>query len=411
MSECAAEICFDAKLLGTQQHLYVIGDQCEWIDDVPTNVWHFSGELKLDSRRCFDTLLALNHVTINKLPPDRFVNAMATLTQETKIPWSYVMPHRDHRDFMKGLVNEAMVTLPLLSKAYYETTWVHQGRLLSMLQPAKIDPRRYDEVRSLNPMNAKVIDSFAPRQGDYALPVVYDRFASRTGRLTVASGPNILTVKREYRDMLQSSFDDGEILYIDFSALEPHVLLYEAGGRCPEHDMYSYISNTMFKGSATRDSVKVAVISELYGSGRTALENRLGIHGDELDEFVHNVRFLFKTDALKQRVKAEFYKNGFITNRHGRRIEIDTPLDHIFVNSYTQSTGVDVSLLGFAAIMDSLHDTDIRPLFVLHDALILDVPREYISRAMAITDVKVPGYVQKFPVKCKPFIEQGMVAT
>lgn len=396
-------ICFDAALLGTKRHLLVFNDQCAWVDDVPTDAWHFSGHEKIDSDHCFDTLLALNHVTIDVLPPEKFVNAMATLTNETQIPWAYVLPTDDHRAFMKRLVTEAKVILPTLTKTYYENTWTHQCRLLTTLQPAKIDVCRFDEVRSLNPMNSKVIDSFAPKHGDFAERVTYNRFASRTGRLTVATGPNILTIKREYRDVLRSSFDGGKILYVDFAALEPHVLLYEANGRCDAPDMYMYIADTMFKGTASRDAIKVAVISEMYGSGKRQLEERLGIQGDELDEFVHNVQFLFKTDVLKKRVKAEFYTRGFITNRHGRRIEIDTPLDHIFVNSYIQSTGVDVSLLGFIEVMRRLESPGVRPLFILHDALIIDVARDQLNEALAIKSVKVPGYVQKFPVKCKPF--------
>jgi hypothetical protein len=177
-------------------------------------------------------------------------------------------------------------------------------------------------------------------------------------------------------------------------------MLYEAGGDCPDADLYEHISSHVFGGKVSRKVAKGAVISELYGSSKEKLGIALGISGVELDTVVRGVRSLFKTPELKKRVKEEFIRSGFIRNRHGRRIAIDEPLDHIFVNSYAQSTGVDVSLLGFSTIVDLLaSDPGIRPLFILHDALILDVSSSSLDRVHSISSVNVAGYAHRFPVK------------
>jgi hypothetical protein len=39
------------------------------------------------------------------------------------------------------------------------------------------------------------------------------------------------------------------------------------------------------------------------------------------------------------------------------------------------------------------------PLYVLHDALLLDVHLEELAAVEAVSSVRVPGYVQKFPLK------------
>jgi len=71
----------------------------------------------------------------------------------------------------------------------------------------------------------------------------------------------------------------------------------------------------------------------------------------------------------------------------------------LFVNTFAQSTGVDVSLLGFKSVMDRLGTDGVRPLFVLHDALIFDVRGDRLGDVEAIDSVEVPLYDARFPLK------------
>ena len=90
---------------------------------------------------------------------------------------------------------------------------------------------------------------------------------------------------------------------------------------------------------------------------------------------------------------------GKVCNKHGRYLELDDPQDHLFVNTFAQSTGVDVALLGFKSVMDRLGIDGVRPLFVLHDALILDVRSDRLKDVENISSVKVHGYDAAFPLK------------
>lgn len=392
-------LCIDANLLGTKSHLLINNEKNSWVEEVPKDAWHFSGKIKLHSDMCLDTVMALNHINPNTLPEQKFVTMMSSLIHDESvtIPWAKVLPPRDHRSFMTGLINVAIEAMEGLSRVYYMNTWVTGSAVLRSLQPAKISKSVYDLILENSEHNTRVIESFKPYDSGYARSVTYDRFGSRTGRLTVTNGPNILTLKREYRQMIQSSYKGGSIIYIDFSALEPRILLAEADVRCNEADLYSYISRELFSNTVPRAAIKQAVISELYGSSKFAVGEVLGVQGEELDEFLGRIKMFFRTNDLLKRVKGQFIETGKITNRFGRSLVIDDPVDHILINTYTQSTGVDVALLGFSNIVNQFKNNPaFRPLFVLHDALFVDVAPNCINEVLAITSVKVPGYVHPF---------------
>lgn len=406
------QICIDSGILGTEKHL-LLDDGYRWSSVVPNDFWHLSGLHKTPSDKCLDTLLKLNGVKLDVHPPQKFVSAMTSVMSGSvqQPPWGYVMPGDAHKAFMKRLVNETKETFTSLNREFYETVWVPQATVLKSLRPMKINGKRFLQVLEESGMNHRVIDSFRPDPQGFSSSIVYDRFGTRTGRLTAKSGPNVLTLKKDFRDMIVSSFSGGSIVSVDFSALEARILLYEGGGVCPEADLYSYISSQVFGGSVSRKMIKGAVISELYGSSKAALGNALGISGKELDDFVSRVKNFFRTIDLKKKVKGEFIQKGHITNHYGRRIAIEDPLDHIFVNSWAQSTGVDVSLLGFSKIVESLAgDPGVRPLFVLHDALILDVHPDSMQSVQSIKSINVPGFSQEFFLKVENFnCSQGIV--
>lgn len=387
--------------MGTDRNL-VIDNGYRWTETVPTGAWHLSGGVKLYSDRCLDTVLQLNDRKLSLDPPDKFCRVMQRLAPGCHpVPWSKVMPEAEHRAFVRRLINEASEAMATISRDYYASTWVPGSAILRCLEPATVDIERLETYTSNAGLNTDALKGFKPTSASEAQAITYDRLATRTGRLTVASGPGILTLKREHRDVIVPTDPGGAIVYVDFAALEARIILYEGGKDCPERDMYGALARDLFCGSASRDQVKGAVISELYGSGKGALGERLGISGKDLDDFVTKVRSYFSTGLLKKRLKDEFIKLGHIHNHHGRRVPVDEPLDHLFLNYYAQSTGVDVSLLGFSSLWTHTlrHMSGVRPLFVLHDALVLDVPREHLGAILSLDRVTVPGYEQPFFLK------------
>lgn len=391
--------CISSCILGSEKNVVVSDDGFLSSLKTPKDVWLLNGAIDPMKPLCLDSLFKLGNVDIDLLPNKKWLTAMDFLTKSSNLPWNMILPKEEYKLFVKNLVNTVKETIDSLPKNYYREVWCPAGQFLSTLRPARVDSDRYKSFVEQSERDSGALETFRPGPGGFLQKVVYDRFSTRTGRLTVSSGPNILTLKKEHRKLLKSNFPNGSICSLDFSALEARIILAEAGVEVGQQDLYSSISEELFHGKIERDVVKIAVISELYGSSKHALGARLGLSGKKLDEFINLMQGHFKTSELRKRLKNEFIETGKIRNKHGRHLELDDPQDHLFVNTYAQSTGVDVSLLGFKSVVDILGEDGIRPLFVLHDALILDVREDRLKDVEAIRSTSVPGYVNEFPLK------------
>ena len=396
----------DRKILGTSKHLLSENKTYKWTADIAQNVWHLTGHIKNDSDRCLDTLFQLNGIEIDIKPPQRFIKAMDSLMSGSTAwppPWQKVMPKVAHRTFAETLLHKVTEGLERSSKDYYDRVWVPGNNLLRSLQQARVDNQRWESLIAANKGNVAAIRSFEPDANGFASQVVYDRFGTVTGRPLVASGPQILTLKKEHRNLLTSRWgEDGQLIIVDFAALEARVLLYEAGKRCDNPDMYSEINNDLFNGSANRNDVKGAVISELYGQSKRMLGERLGIKGKHLNFFVSKIKGYFRTETLMKRVKQQFVENGYLLNRYGRRVVVDNPVDHVFVNYYAQSSGADVAMLGFNEMLQQLSGYRVAPIFLIYDAIILDCHKSAVDAVNAVKTVNVDGYVQRFFLRAEP---------
>lgn len=387
----------DASLLGTERHLLCSDDGFSWRHFIPEETWHLSGKIKYANDWCLDSLLKLSKIELDTSPEKRFVKAMSIVSSGSMVPWQLVMPSQNHKEYTKKIVEGVRGAMPKLCFDYFKGTWVHGNRVLRSLQRANVDRARYQSLVDEKVGNVSTVESFEPDQFNVADEVRYNRFGTLTGRLTVEKGPMILTLNRAYRDLISAS-PGGHIVSIDFSALEVRVLLYESGGSCDDEDIYESIARQIKR---ERKQVKGAVISELYGSSKKLLGKTLGMEGDELNAFVSEVKGYFDTKAIMVDKKTQFMNEGHVTNKYGRIVDVDNPQEHIFVNYFAQSTGCDVTMMGFAKIVSLLekHAPNVRPLFMLHDAFILDVPNEDLDIVKRIKHVKVKGYEQKFPLK------------
>lgn len=395
------DIAIDACVLGTEKHLVRMGDGYSWRRDVPPGVWHLSGVRK-PGDRCLDTVLKLSHVNVDLSPPPQHVAAFRTLSSTEHPPWQKVMHPRAHRGFVDALISQVDVATSDACFGYYTDTWVPEGDVLASLQQARVDVGRVCQLVDDDVGNKHVVASFMPNVNGCAFPIVYDRFATITGRLTVSSGPQILTLKRDYRDVVVPSAPGNKVVSLDFSALEVRVMLYDLGVECDNNDVYASFASEF---GLSRDDAKFAVISRLYDIGEHTLGARLNVAGDTLKDLVSRIDMRLNAETLLKRLRLEHATKGYITNKFGRRIVVDEPIDKIFKNYYAQSSGVDVALLGFSSIVAGLKRAapGVRPLFVLHDALILDVPEQSIDAVEAIDYVNIVGFDRAFRVKASPF--------
>lgn len=394
--------CIDRSVVGTADHVVVDGDSTCRVTEVPSAMWHLDGAKKGHSDTCLDTALALGPGVPVLDPPAAFVRQADVLAGSLvpgHVPWGRMMPAWAHEAFVRRLTGEVAVAMAAAPLDYYRKVWVPGNGIFRSLQRCSVDSHAWGSLLALGEGNVSALASFEPDAAGLAQPVSYDRLRTLTGRLTVTSGPQILTLKRVHRRVVRSVYgSSGSVVALDFAALEARILLYEHGRRCEELDLYGMIAREL---GYERNAIKGAVISKLYGSSKHALGRHLGIGGVDLDTFIRKVQVYFDTDELLARVKAQFVATGRVNSRHGRPVVVDEPTDNVMVAYYGQATGVDITMLGFRQVVDRLASEvpRVRPVFLLHDAILLDVHDDDLPAVRRITHLKVPGYVQRFVLR------------
>jgi hypothetical protein len=355
-----------------------------------------------------ETISKLFLVDLPQWPPENYLKAFRGLLKRTSIrsvPWTKCLTTDCFINSIKSFVVDLGNTLQSLNLGYLEI-YKQSNLVLESLKPAKVSVENYRNNR-----DESSTSSFCPDLDDFADPVVYDRLDSVTGRLRVVVGPNILVLKKELRPkLLRSRFgDNGTIFEIDYKSIEPRVLLALSN---PEQEMpvdiYQFIFDSFFSNSdLTRDNIKDIVISKTYGSGLDSISSRYK-HIKNIELVIQAIDDFFLLTKFKNKLVLEHDKNErkFITNYYGRRIATSSAEPYMFPNYFTQSTAVDVALLGFSNMVNNIENKDlIVPIFVNHDALFLDVHNSQYNRMPILCGYcsrGIPGFENvMFPVKCK----------
>jgi hypothetical protein len=392
-------LCIYSKLIGVEKHLVINDDGTHfWSEQVPDSAWILGNE----SPKAFDLLLKVSGQSIDVNPPESYVNAIRSVYPEGDVPWRHVLPRRIHQVFLRRLLADAKKCLNSSTLSYFEDFWKPIGDLHGMLRSAHVDVEAWS--RHCEEGKNAILESFSPGPDGMTSSIIYNRFASRTGRLGVESGPMILNLKKSMRDVIDSTHGkNGKIVSMDFNALEARIILYESG-KLAEGDLYANVaSNAMPNSPLLRSVAKACIISELYGISQKKLAEKLSVPVKEASRFMSAIRGYFDTPTLVEKLKTIHEKEGCIYNKFGRRLFVPDNSSATLLNTYAQSTGADAAQLGFLNVMKKLHGTNVRPLFVLHDALILDVHNDDLQLVNDIKEIDVPMYEQKFPLKCENF--------
>jgi hypothetical protein len=355
---------------------------------------------------CINELFRLNKIKISTEPPQKYRNALRSIgINSTGIPWRYVMPIDAYKSYCYRIASDISKHFEKLDKDYYADTFKPSGEVLNHLKRACIDKKKYLEHARTegSPAALSVLESFEPLEDGFCSKVKYDRYSSKTGRLTVKSGPNIMILKKGYRNILKSSFKDGKIVQLDYSSFEARLALGLAGKKTNLNDVYTYISDSLFGGTVKRDACKTMVLGVLFGMGTEAMANLAGIDKETARSSKKKIKDYFKFNQAVQPLIESAESNGSIHNFYGRKIMADSLLPGKLFNLLVQSTGVDASLLGFSSFVRAAIEKqiEIRPLFVLHDALIIDCPDSSVHRideAIKCAEV-IKGFEINFPIK------------
>lgn len=375
--------CIDRNVLGSSRHLLVRDTSITWVSNYPNDCWIYYPSTVETESRCLKTLFKLNGIDLTANVPTEHLNSFKTILKKDDVseivPWQHVLPQQTYHRFVSSMVKNIHQQLGAVSTDYFDV-YSRVTRVFDTLKPARIDVKRFDTLYD-SEENASIkssIMSFRPDIHGYASKVIYNRHNSMTGRLTVKSGPEILTIKKEFRNLITSSYDRGKIYYVDYSALEARTFLSVVGKVIDNVDIYEDI-RVKLGSNVRRDIVKLAVIMLLYGSGTEQIRQLLGMSYADTEKFVCQIKEEFCMTTFHNKLVSEWKDKNTFRNLYGRVIHADN--QNLLLNYYVQSSAADICLLGYLNIINLILSENmlIKPLFLLHDAIVLDVHPAYVS--------------------------------
>jgi hypothetical protein len=252
----------------------------------------------------------------------------------------------------------------------YLQTLISIKRILAEMHPALVDQ---EALLNLNDATKSRLSSLIASGASHR-PISYSNSGSVTGRLTVVSGPNVLTMPSDYKRMLKSRFDGGRILQIDLIAAEPTIAL-NIVGKPPEADPYMELSETIFRSKLDRNACKKVVLCALYGQSKKKLSEVIG-DGLNAKDIIESTKKYFDYDGLLSLIRESAEEDLLTRNFFGRPLLLPDSSESIAVSYFLQSTAAEAAILAFGDLLERTRDHCI-PLHVVHDALLVDCKEDY----------------------------------
>ncbi len=371
-------IGIDCLLTGLDKHLFIDNGKTSLLDERPASCDWVGLAQDHSDPGCVLTLLELEGKTLDTATPTRFDKISELLGKRD--PWALIHPSRR---LWWGIdkLKEATALIEAGDRSYHRDVFVPSTEIFKRLTSWRVEP-------SIADMDDPMAPSCLSDDG-WVAPPMYNRFGTRTGRLTVVGGPRVLTVRQTTRERFVAVDADHLMVSFDFSSLEARVALGLAG-KDVAVDVDPYVAIAKLMRIDDRDAAKSATFAALYSDPTDASQR---------DPRVSTVRRIFKLGEEFGRLKRSMDAGVAVRNLYGRVIPEVT--EATLYNNYVQSTGCDVTLLGFCQLERGLSLLGVKPHFLLHDALFASVPVKHLKEAacLAALGVSVSRFKTPFPIK------------
>ncbi len=294
-----------------------------------------------------------------------------------QIMWQYIMPKNKWKNWLFGIIEEINNNIEKVNFKYYENIFLKCNEVLSGFSKIKIDEEKWKGylLKEKNPSIVMQLRSFRPDINGYSKKIKYDQEHTVSGRLQINEKyPQLLTIRKDLRDVITSRYENGSILMVDCVSIEPRIALHIAGKKIPD-DIYVDLSTNVFNNKITRDIAKIFVLSAMYGAGAEAVSQQSGFDEDDCRlYYVPKVKEYFSIPKIAKELYEECCKSeGKIKNLFGRILTIEDRSSYKLYSNKVQSSAVDICLLIFNNMMNNLIGTKTKSLGVIHDCLLLDI--------------------------------------
>lgn len=369
-------------VIGSLQHAFYENGKITWIDDIPDTEWVINPSDGLSSL-CMKTLLKVNGVEIEFIPGSVQQKVYRKLVPTVNVvPWSLCLPPKAYKESVKKFLIAAS-TLDL-DLTYYNDVYKPFNKLIRKLKPFQVDIKKIRKLfDSANDSLSTHLESCLPGSDGLTYPPTYDFFGTRTGRLTVSSGPMVLTLPKEQRNIFLPS-KNSRIVQIDFSSLEPRLLSALAKLPPIEGDLYEDISKICFSKKLTREKMKISILGILYGMSAETLSGHIALSVDECKNILSIVKRHFKIKELLTKIERDTF-GKHTKNFFGRLIELNKAS---VLNNFVQSSSIDIVHMGFEKFLSDSEFMSIgfRPMFLIHDALVGEISEDKFNNLKELAD-------------------------
>lgn len=347
----------DKKVIGSQKNLIFKEDQSiEW-----SNTLLYDG---VTNGSFMEDFLLLYDIDIDEVFDKRYRNSMSYF-QVQNVPWRYVIPRDVWFESIKNFTQKIFLTLDQKQSKEYLKFFKETNVVNAFSKP---------DISFLTSIENKPqkLQTFIEKY--YLDELSYIRSSHKTGRLTVSSGPNYLTLDKKYRSLLRPTHKNN-LISIDLISLEPRTLML-VQKMSPLKDVYLSIINDLGLSNSERSKVKIYTLSCMYAKEYSANGRNLK---STLTKYF-NLRD-FKNQLLSS------VQRGVMTNFFGRPIRVEDNEKCNVVNYYIQSSSADVSLFCFSNLIKRFN---IDPVCIIHDELICEVDDEELQSLQQTDHIDVP---------------------
>lgn len=387
------QFCILGNALGTREHLVVSDSNFSWTCEKPIGMLCLGEDSSKYSIDYIAKLFRFDVPNFASIPQATFFKKVGVNLHD--VHWQYALSNDTYQSIIRDVVKGAKHVAMTLEESCYGNMLERRLKLLEGLEKARIDRKRFNDCLKIEGDATQLsnLKSFTPDNDGFAKKVKYDGTSTSTGRMNVSDGPRILTLRKGHRSIIQTTYDEGDIISVDYSSLEPRVAL-AMNGINPAGDLYEWIDNEVFGGKLGRSKAKILTLSIIYGM---SLHTARSEYGSVSMKQKKALKELFSVDKITN----DLLKQESLTNYFGRPI-FPNSKEKVF-NSFIQSTAVDTAVAGFHEVVDKLKAAGgCRPLFLIHDEIICDVPKSVSSNAEKILNdgisVSFQGEDTRFPV-------------
>jgi hypothetical protein len=226
-------------------------------------------------------------------------------------------------------------------------------------------------------------------------PLKMNMFGTRTGRLSVERGINILILPKNYRNVIQSKFSDGQVYILDFNAMEMRTAAHLIGNKdvLGIDDLHCHFAEKVFGSANKRDLFKKMFFPLFFGASVNKIAGTCDITLDEANNAIKTTKKVFPFDKVIDLVTVtESNGSKCMSNCFGRPIFLDKDLtteSHKLVNYYIQSSAADLALQSLYQVVKYTKENRLKsgPIYIHHDAIAIDVHPNEVEHVHVIKDI------------------------